>query len=56
MATNMTVDEQNRRMGEDGDDAEAGKDDKKKTKSRKITDIFKKYLNLKTLPRDRWIG
>ncbi len=50
MATNMTVDEQNRRMGEDGDEADGKDDDKKrKTKSRKITDIFKKYLNLKTL-------
>ena len=48
LATNMTVDEQNRRMGEDGEETE-GKDERKKTKSRKITDIFKKYLNLKTI-------
>lgn len=48
LATNMTVDEQNRRMGEDGEEAD-GKDERKKTKSRKITDIFKKYLNLKTI-------
>lgn len=48
LATNMTVDEQNRRMGETTDEPD-DKDEKKKTKSRKITDIFKKYLNLKTI-------
>jgi hypothetical protein len=53
MATNMTVDEQNRRMGEDDEEEEIkGKDGFKKprkAKSRKITDIFKKYLNIKTV-------
>jgi hypothetical protein len=47
LATNMIVDEQNRRMGETADEPDE-KDEKKKTKSRKITDIFKKYLNIKT--------
>jgi hypothetical protein len=47
-ATNMVVDEQNRRMGEmDDDDDKDGKN--KKMKSRKLTTIFKNYLNIKTL-------
>ena len=46
LATNLVVDEQNRRMGEAEEDE---KDDKKKMKSRKLTTIFKTYLNIKTL-------
>jgi len=48
MATNQVIDEQNRQMGEEADD-EA--DDKKstKTKSRKVADVMKKYLNVKTI-------
>jgi hypothetical protein len=51
-ATNMATDEQNRRMGEEEEEEETGRDGYKKArkaKSRKITDIFKKYLNLKTI-------
>jgi hypothetical protein len=48
LATNLVVDEQNRKMGEAADGDDDGKD-KKKMKSRKLTDIFKKYLNIKTL-------
>jgi len=52
LATNLVVDEQNRRMGELDDEDDSDKDGKKggkKMKSRKLTDIFKKYLNIKTL-------
>jgi hypothetical protein len=51
-ATNLVVDEQNRRMGEADEDDDSDKDGKKggrKMKSRKLTDIFKKYLNIKTM-------
>jgi len=49
-ATNLVVDEQNRRMGEaDDEDDKDGKKDGKKMKSRKLTTIFKNYLNIKTL-------
>jgi hypothetical protein len=48
LATNLVVDEQNRRMGEaDDEDDKDGKN--KKMKSRKLTTIFKNYLNIKTL-------
>lgn len=50
LATNIVVDEQNRRMGELEDHDETDdKGNNKKMKSRKLTDIFKKYLNIKTL-------
>lgn len=53
LATNMVVDEQNRRMGELEEEDDSGADDKKKgsrkMKSRKLTTIFKNYLNIKTL-------
>jgi len=48
-ATNLIVDEQNRRMGEADDDDKDGKESNKKMKSRKLTTIFKNYLNIKTL-------
>jgi hypothetical protein len=49
-ATNLVVDEQNRRMGEEdeGDDKD-GKNSNRKMKSRKLSTIFKNYLNIKTL-------
>lgn len=48
MATNQVIDEQNRQMGEEADDSD---DDKKatKTKSRKVADVMKKYLNIRTI-------
>lgn len=52
LATNMVVDEQNRRMGELEEEDDSGKDEKKgsrKMKSRKLSTIFKTYLNIKTL-------
>jgi len=52
-ATNMIVDEQNRQMGDDGDDdADDAHPSKKggfKAKSRKISHTMKTYLNLKTV-------
>jgi hypothetical protein len=49
LATNQVVDDQNRQMGDDGDDEE--KDGKKRFKatSRKISNTMKTYLNLKTI-------
>lgn len=49
LATNLVVDEQNRRMGEADESEDSDDDKKKKMKSRKLTDIFKKYLNIKSL-------
>ena len=50
LATNMVVDEQNRVMGDldESDDDEGGKKNYKMS-SRKITPVFKKYLNIKTV-------
>lgn len=49
-ATNLVVDEQNRRMGEaDDEDDKDGKNSNRKMKSRKLSTIFKNYLNIKTL-------
>lgn len=47
LATNQVVDQQNRQMG-DLDD-EADEEGKPKMKSRKITPVFKKYLNIKSI-------
>jgi hypothetical protein len=50
LATNLVVDEQNRRMGEaDEEDDKDGKNSSRKMKSRKLSTIFKNYLNIKTL-------
>jgi len=49
LATNMVVDEQNRRMGEDEQDDPVEGKKKPKMKSRKISNVFKKYLNIKTV-------
>lgn len=53
LATNMVVDEMNRRAGDyddfDDDDAEGSDKKKPKMKSRGLTKIFDKFLNLKRL-------
>jgi len=49
LATNLIVNEQNRKMGELDEHDEDEKDGNRKMKSRKLTDILKKYLNIKTL-------
>ena len=50
--TNLIMDHQKSILGEDGDEEEDNKDDAKKqikTKSRKISDVFSKFLNIKTI-------
>ena len=55
MGTNMIMDHQKALLGEDGDEEEEekkpGLDQKRviKTKSRKVSDVFSKFLNIKTL-------
>jgi hypothetical protein len=54
LAINVIMDYQKKQLGEEDDDDEnSAKDEKnkdqKKTKSRKVGDVFKNYLNLKTI-------